>query len=80
MARAPHGITAKEIAALEGMEVNPKTIYRDIDRLRQLGVAIDSQYEGWPIRGYALHDSRCPFCNHETLKRVASAPNEKVQI
>src|SRR5258705_114577 len=63
MARAPHGITAKEIAILDGMEVNAKTIYRDIDRLRQLGVSIDSQYDGWPIRGYALHDSRCPFCN-----------------
>jgi hypothetical protein len=39
-------------------------------------VAIDSQYEGWPISGYALHNCKCPFCNHKTLNRIKpSAPN-----
>ena len=76
MARAPHGITARQLAARGEMEVNPKTIYRDIEILRRLGVAIDSQYEGWPISGYALHNCKCPFCNHETLNTIkTSAPN-----
>ena len=79
MAKAPHGVTARQISELPGMEVNRKTIYQDIELLRRLGVEIDSQNDGWPIAGYALHHSKCPFCNHETLNRIKpSAPNVRI--
>ncbi len=66
LANARQGITARQLAAI--CEVDRKTIYRDIDALRQMGVQVDSKHDGFPIVGYALHASTCPFCGQDTLR------------
>lgn len=54
------GVTAAALASEFG--VCTKTIYRDVETLRTMGVQIKSQNEGWPVNGYTIVSGNCPFC------------------
>jgi len=81
------GQSVLRTALLKKLRVGMRTFYRDVDLLRECGIQVDVDGEGYSLQGTlsdALHqlpfpDPELTFGDIETLMRGKSATHEKLR-